>query len=153
MLRKDSVSFSVWPCWDFFQGCAFHARKHAVSQCSSSIQEMAEGDRTEEGLEVLWLLYTTTVARAVFGHRRSRHCQASAISKHCYFDTPILFQPKPCKARLEPQAGVGLYSYCYMRCSYLSLVVTNSRCSSNSGKNKKPKFPVLSSSSASFHEN
>lgn len=67
--------------------------------------------------------------------------QQLASALHCHFGTS--FQLKPWKARLDPDAGGGLYNYYQMMRSYLSSVVINSYCFSNSGKNKKPKFSVL----------
>lgn len=84
LLRKHSVSLSVWPWWDFCQGfwsvCTY-ARRCAMLQYSSIVQEWKKGAELQKAWRVPCLLYTTTMAMAVFGHRQSRHCQASAISK------------------------------------------------------------------------
>lgn len=48
---------------------------------SSIVKEWKKGAELQKTWRVLCLLYTTTMATAVFGHRQSRHCQASAISK------------------------------------------------------------------------
>lgn len=62
---------------------AYACMQEGMQCCSTPpwYKKWKKGAELQKAWRVLWLLYITTMARAVFGHRQSRHCQASAISK------------------------------------------------------------------------
>lgn len=61
-----------------------YARMQETIQCCSTppwYKKWNKGAKLQKAWRVLSLLYPATTARAVFGHRQSKHCQASDISK------------------------------------------------------------------------